>query len=166
MEFGNIIEDYNPEHENVYNFFIDYFNNPILQKIRDNEKYSIYMSKTMCMLSTECRYIIVIVHKNEFPIGNRDELRNLKWVSFQTRTLQSQIDCGSHAYIPSKDGPLMDIINRTNENKTSCLYEAETIPVIITLLFTKRNDANVYQPKGTIIHALETYNTIVTFKTD
>ena len=166
MEHGNIIEDYNPEHENVYSFFVDYFNNPILQKIKDNGEYSIYTTKTMCLLSTECRYIIVIVYKNDFSIHSKDDLQNLKWISFQTRTLKDHMECGSHAYIPKKDGPLMDMINRTSINKNSCIYEAENLPINITLLFTKRNDENVYQPKGTVIHALETYNTIITFKTD
>ena len=164
MEYGKLIEDYNPEHENIYNYFINYYNNPILTKIKDSNEFSIYATKTMCMLSTECRYLIVIVYNNDSPIGSKEDLENLKWISFQTRTLQDHHNCGSHSYIPVKEGPLMDNINRTSVSDNSCVYEAETIPIIVTLLFTKRNDANVYQVKGTIIHALETYNTIVTLK--
>jgi hypothetical protein len=69
-----------------------------------------------------------------------------------------------HGYQAELSGELMAKIKRIGTTEEASTYEAEELPLIITMLHTERNTATTYQPKGTIILALETFQTIVTFK--
>lgn len=165
-EYGELLDDlYDPEIEYIYNLFVKYFNNPTMTKIKEVGEYSMYATKIDCLLTRECRYIIAITNKNRANIGTLEELDTIKWISLQTRTLSEAYDIDSHGYIPKAEGELTAIIDRVEVGKQSCTYECETFPsIIITLLYTKQKDDKNYQPRGTIVAALETYQTIITFK--
>ena len=61
-QYGEILDTfYDSGKENMYKAFTKYFNNPNMIKIKDVNGYSMYMTKTYCLLSNECRYIIVFV---------------------------------------------------------------------------------------------------------
>ena len=167
-KYGKIIEDiYNDNNKlsnpsSMYNDFVNYFNNPTMTKINDNDDWSIYMSKTYCLLSTECRYIIAIIHRDGQALKTQQKLQNLKWVSIQTRTLNDRHDIPSHSYQPSINNcPLNIPIKRIKITDEQSIYECSNLPVNIILLHTEKNKSSSYQKEGNIVSALETYQTII-----
>jgi hypothetical protein len=57
------------------------------------------------------------------------------------------------------------MIERVETTKKASTYHCENIPsIVVTLLHTDKRDANTYQNRGKIINALETFETVITFK--
>jgi len=82
----------------------------------------------------------------------------------QTRSLIDQYnDIETHGYDPVAEGPLMAKIHRTEVNAEASTYTCETLPITVTLLHTEKNTPQTYQKSGTVVNALETYQTIITF---
>ena len=161
--YGEILDDFNPLKDYIYSLFVNYFSNPTLTKIKNDTDFSMYAVKFFCLLSKECRYLILITSKNSYSIGSVDEMKNLKWFSLQTRTLFEQFDCLTHSYSPSSSTPLNVIINRINIQNDASTYSCSEFPIIVTLLHTAKKDKFSYQNSGTVIAALETFETIITF---
>jgi hypothetical protein len=165
--YGQVIDEYTTINENIYILFTNYFGNPLMTKIKNEEinKLSMYVCKAYCLLSKECRYIIVFVEMDANPIKHVINLKHLSWKSLQTRTLSDQqFNIKSHGYTPAAVGPLTCVIERINITKEASTYKCDEFPLIITLLHTEKKTSEVYQNKGTIIAALETWETIITFK--
>lgn len=160
-EYGEILEPFEPELDKMYKAFTHFFNDPLMTKIKDVDKYSMYMVKNYCLLSKECRYIVCLILSDINPVGFKQSLDNMRWISFQTRTLSLYNELDSHLYTPSRGGLLDYEIYRINKDNISSTYNCDRFPFTITLLHTK-NDINEYSNKGTIITALETYQTIIT----
>lgn len=148
------------KHRRIYEAFCDYFKDPILTKTKDVDKYSMYVCKLYCLLSNECRYIIVFIESDKALVGNTEKLSNLQWISLQTRTMPDQYSLLSHGYQPRKLEALNKPITRTNITDESSTYSCSEYPITVTLLHTKNNKQ--YQPNGTIVAALETFQTIIT----
>jgi hypothetical protein len=163
--YGLLLDSYGPEREYIYELFSEYFNNPNLIKIKNVDGLSMYCTKILCLLTNEYRYIILFTKEDDNIIGSLTNLKLLFWESLQTRTLEEKFNCNSHDYIPVKSGDLDTIIIRTEYNKKTSEYSSEKFPnLITTLLHTKKDDMYEYQNKGTIITAIETYQTIFSFK--
>jgi len=161
--YGEILDDFNPIKDYLYSLFVNYFGNPTMTKIKNDAQFSMYAVKFFCLLSKECRYLILITSINSYSIGSVDEMKNLKWFSLQTRTLFEQYNCLTHSYSPSSSSPLNVVINRTNIQDDASTYSCVEFPIIITLLHTSKKDKFSYQNSGTVIAALETFETIITF---
>jgi len=159
-DYGQLLDDFDPKKEAMYNAFHEYFNRPIMTKIKDVNGYSMYMSKTYCLLTNECRYIIVFIKQDSMPIFSKESLLNLRWDSLQTRTLIDQHKLPAHGYQPKSIGPLSAHIDRKEIKPECSIYSCDIFPISVTLLHGK-GGASEYQQKGTIIAALETYNTII-----
>lgn len=161
-QYGQVLDGgYEPEKDYVYSLFVNYFNNPTMTKIKDMNNYSMYACKVYCLLSKECRYIIAITHMDNYSSGTVEELKTIKWISLQTRTLFEQYNVQTHAYEPKAEGPLATGIVRIKKDNNTSTYESTELPIIVTLLHTPKKSN--YQDKGTIVVALETWETIVTF---
>ena len=166
--YGEMIDDYNPAKDNIYKMFSEYFNDPMMTKMKDEKNLSMYVSRSYCLLNRECRYIIVFTEQTENTIGTLANLSTLEWISLQTRTLPEDFENfrdikSSHGYQPSLQNPLIASIKRTKATKEVSTYECDDFPIIVTLLHTEKNTREVYQNNGTIIHALETFQTVITF---
>ena len=159
-EYGEVLDTFEPDKDNMYKAFDNYFNHPIMFKIKNINNCSMYMIKSSCLLSNECRYIICFIPEDSLIIGTKEHLSNLKWISFQTRTLSDKHDLPSHSYQPIKEGPLNAIITRTSMCPELSTYKCDAFPLTVTLI-NKKTESD-YQPRGTIIAALETYSTIIT----
>jgi hypothetical protein len=170
MDYGELLDDYVPERDNIYSYFVKYFNNPTMTKVKDinqsnGKKFSMYVCKIYGLLSNENKYIICITHGNNSSIGSVEELRTIHWISLQTRRLLEKYKCLTHSYIAKIEGPLDEVIERFETGDKASSYHCENIPeIVITLLHTEKKGPHVYQNKGKIINALETFETIVTFK--
>jgi len=150
----------------VESHFDNYFNKPSMTKIKDTyderEKpvYSMYACKLYCLLNRECRYIIAITLYDTLPVGFQTRLSNLNWVSLQTRSLLDNYQIPTHSYEPTRNTPLNCKITRTKAFDSHSEYTCSLFPVKITLLHTETS--KFYQTEGTIVAALETFQTIIT----
>ena len=164
QQFGEIIDGgYEPEKDYIYELFTSYFNNPTMKKTRNQGNFSLYACKIYGLLSKESRYIIVITNIDRNSIGTVEELRTIKWVSLQTRTLNEHLNVETHGYVPISEGHLTAQIYKTDANKEATTYSCDDLPLTVTLLHTEKKGATSYQTKGTIIAAIETFETIITF---
>lgn len=162
-QYGQMLNDYEPNKDSMYQAFDNYFNHPTMVKVKNVNGHSMYMAKMYCLLSNECRYIIVFVTQDTMLIRAKESLKNLRWISLQTRTLPDHHDLPSHGYQPRREGPLNVVIDRTSKTPKLSTYSCKELPLTCTILHTKQN-VNEYQDRGNIIAALETYQTILTLK--
>lgn len=162
--YGLVIDD-EIEHDALLDYFDDYFNHPTLYKIKNIEdKYSLYMVKTYCLLNTQCRYIIIIIPIDSNPLHTPLQMRGIKWISLQTRELSDNHKIPSHNYQPSSFSPLNKKIERVEQTENSSTYFCTEYPLTVKLL--QKKGINEFQSKGTLISALETYQTIITHGRD
>lgn len=159
-QYGQLIDDmFTPETDNVSQHFVSYFNEPLMYKIKDVGEYSVYMTKTYCLLSNYCRYIIAMVGKDGMPAGSRETLDRMNWVSLQTRSLPDNHNLPSHSYNPTRETPLNVPIKRVEKTDKYSKYECENMPITVTLL--NEDNGKQYQDRGTLVAAIETYQTII-----
>jgi len=159
-KYGEKLGMYDPNIEVMYGNFDDYFNHPVMYKIKNVEGLSMYMCKLYCLLNRECRYIVSFVKEDNYPKHVKRNLRDLEWVSLQTRSMTENHKLPVHHYQPRAVGPLKKKIVRSEVTDSMSIYKCEELPIKVSLLHTKQN--NSYNEKGTIIIAIETFQTIFT----
>lgn len=164
MQYGKLLVEFEPEKELFYKHINAYYENPTLYKIKDVETFSVYMVKLYCLLSTECRYIVVFTEKDPDPPGTKKLLESMNWVSFQTRTMPDNHDIPPHSYEPRTYTPLNVLLKRTEVKPGNSIYDCDKYSITVTMLHEDETINNAYQDLGTIIGALETFETIITFK--
>ena len=163
MEFAQIINSgYDLIKINVYNSFTEYFNNPLLFKIKNIDNFSTYMTKIHALYGNSYKYLILFVTKDSHTVGNKKYMSDIEWVYLQTRILEDNHNILVHNYKPVVKPPLDQKINLENRKEDHVIYKAEKFPLHITLLHTKNNKFQ-YQSTVNIISALETYQTIINF---
>ena len=152
---------YDPARDSIYPLFANYFENPRMFKIKDAGKYSMYMTKIHALLGIEFRYLIVFVPKNTLLSGDQKFLAQLEWESLQTRTLTDEHNLPHHSYNPRRLGNLDKKIWLKEKDDKQSIYSVEDFPLQIILLPRSKNMD--YNQSGTIVPALETYQTLVNF---
>lgn len=160
MNRSEILYDYNPGKEKVYSLMSQYFENPIMTKMRDVSTYSMYMTKVHTLLGIEFRYIIVFVLKDTNLIGHKERMEKLYWTCLQT--LSMSVDHSHlplHSYRPMRLQELDKDIKLTQKDDKQYAYYVDGLPIKITLLPSGKSD---YMATGKVVNALETYQTIVT----
>lgn len=159
---------FDPKKYAFYDLVTEYFSNPNLQKVKDDQEFSIYVCKMETLLLNECRYLVVIIHSDKMAIGTIRRLSELKWVSLQTRILQSDtyFNVVSHAYQIQNSLKFHFAVKQksTAKDKSVYVFENNEYPVDITLLHLKGN-LYEYPMTGSFISCLETYQTVLTFHT-
>ena len=160
--FNNEILDFNPEKENIYSLFTNYFDDPIMTKIKDLDNYSVYMSRINMSLGIEFRYIVAFIRRNNLSLKSSCYFNELKWISLQTRTLKDEHDIKRHNYIPDKNSELNKKITLISKNEKSYIYDVDGLELSLTLVPIKEG-LNEYRDSGMMISAIETYNTIITW---
>ena len=168
---GELLDPYyDTLRDTIYPLFVKYFGNPEMTKIKnvknygDDEEYSMYMCKIHALLISEFRYIIVFIFKDDLPIGSKVNLEALPWMSLQTRTMQEEHDLPLYSYIPRRLAMLDKKISLVKQDERSYTYHAENSPIVITLLAKMKDTTAEYPPTGTVCMALETYQTVVTWR--
>ena len=162
------MEDIYKEKVIIRQSLIDYFGDLLMTKIQETEQsynkrsYSLYYAKIGCMLCVEDRYLIVVVDSDPYSINHLENLSQLNWISFQTRTIDKPPQGLRTQQIPSKINKLLtDKINLVEKKPDRYVYMSKTTPLKIELLFTKEDDN--YSNSGTIQSALDTYNCVLSF---
>lgn len=169
-DYGQVIDEYAAVSDDIYHIFIDYLKDPVFVKVKDDtnskEHYSMYASKAYCLLSRECRFVIVFILIDGEPVGKTKKLSELPWISFQMRTLPDVYDAPTHGYQFPASGPLAKArITKTGVTPTASTYDCDTLPLIVTLLHTEKKTEKDYQRQGSLLSAMVTWETIITFKT-
>lgn len=164
MNYGEIINTgYDPTKNHIYDSFVEYFDNPMLVKIKNVEGFSMYMVKIHAMLGNAYRYLVLLVDQDFEPIGASKKMEEFEWVSLQTRTLEELHRIPVHRYKAVMKKPLDQKIQVFNRTKERSVYKADDFPLDITLLHTRKDHLHQYNPTGSIVTALETFQTIINF---
>jgi hypothetical protein len=164
-EFGQVINPgYDPSKNDVFHTFSEYFGNPMLTKIKNIKEFSVYMVKIHSMLGNAYRYLILFVSLDVNVVGHTKAMIEFEWISLQTRTLEDVHNIKSHKYNVRRMSELTQKIKIQYQNETESVYNSVTYPLVITLLHTRKNNSYQYQQTGTIVSALETYQTIINFR--
>lgn len=158
-QFGKILEPYNPGHEQVYRKFAEYYSDPTFYKLKDIDPFSFYYLKIRCMLCRDNRYLIAMIPRNRYPIGTPQRLSELRWSVFQSRTLPEDHPIQVHSYQP-RWGILDQKLTVKNRTKEQTTYECQGLPLEVSLLH-KKSELYEYPNGGSVVTALETYQTIV-----
>ena len=145
----------------VYNIFVQYFDNPTFTKTKNTSDHTIYMCKLNVHLANATRYLVCIVPRDVFFVGDTQPLSNLKWVSFQTRSLSEPFNVKlKHGYQAKHQAPFNSKIIETSRDQNEVKYRSLELPLEISLLITDKLMYD-YPSEGRLNGALETYNTIV-----
>jgi hypothetical protein len=156
---------YDFEIDKHYKDFADYFGNPFLFKIKDemqgNEVFSMYGTKIHTLLGDENRYLFVFVKQDKKPLFTKERLINLKWISLLTRLSRDEYDLPTHMYVPRRL-PSLDKKIKLKKVAGAYQYEVAGLPIQITLLPKSKGGVD-WNTTGTVVTALETYHTIVTW---
>ena len=145
------------EKTNIYNFFVQYFDNPKLTEIKKIQAgmYTVFGCKVRSLLAKEQRYILVTVAEKLVPKGNPNPyLESLEWACLETRTLSEDLRVNTHAYTRKTDKTLINIFSK---NESACVYSCPEFPSLSVSLFFTKNQTRPYTDKGTLGLALETY---------
>lgn len=141
----------NPEIFLLYQNISDYFENPKMYKLREDNGYSGYFTKIISHLGIEKRYIICFVKNDRNPINTVKNMKDISWNMIHTRTLQDNYNIPTHNYKQKR----IEYLNKTIELNDK-VYECKTLPIKVSML----GDGN-YKSSATFLNALETYNTMV-----
>ena len=160
MNHGQLFTEYTPEKDFIYESFANYFDNPIMTKHKDVEKYSMYICKIHCLLNKDSRYVIVFTQKDENKQGFQTKLSDIRWLSFQTRTLSESYPYQRHDYKPKSSSPYNAVIKSVRKDKSQITYECDELNITVVLLIPEKG-SHFYQDKGNLAAAFETYNTII-----
>jgi hypothetical protein len=152
---------YDPAKDYIYPLFTTYFENPKMIKVKNIDTYSMYITKIHAILGIEFRYLIVFIPSNNLPKGDEKFLGELEWVSLQTRTLTDDHNLSYHSYTPKRLKNLDKKIHLEHSDDKQYIYSVDEFPLKVILL--PRTKGINYNSNGTIVSALETYQTLVTF---
>lgn len=155
---------YHPEHDKAYEAILSHVGNPLMQKIRQTEQFGIFMVEITSMLLNEKRFMIAMLANDNRPIGSIDYLSNLKWTSFQMRTLSEPqpLQIAPHNYIVQRGLSSTIPLWCVSRNTQMSTYQSDTLPIVVSLLHTRNNEYE-YPNEGNLASAIETFQTIIQF---
>lgn len=155
----------NPERDYVYKLINNYYDDPKMKKIKDiNDNLSMYATQIPCLLMNEKRYIIAIVNKDFEPPNSIKELKELRWKSFMVRSLMDENlkDLPIHQYRIKRDERYLLSLRIKERSTQVSIYENDLEVFLVSLLHTKNQEFE-YPNSGTLVSALETFQTIIHF---
>lgn len=165
-EFGEILGDYLPNKERDINIIFSYFDNPTLLKVKNKDSKSIYAVKIHSLLSVEKRFLIVVTPENNNPPRTILKFNPQNIDCIQTRSFKVIPDgYGSLPeirYTPKRSNDFTIPLNIIRREKNFTEYSGIN-GLIVTLLHDGKN-IYTYGNDGNLVSALETFNSIITFK--
>lgn len=150
--------------EKWYDLLSAYFDFPDMVKLRnDGVEYSVYGIQLPCMLLNEKRYLIALCPFDVVSIGKKKPLRDLKWVSLQARALsdESLYSLPVHTYTIKNEQKFSIPITLYHRSKKISTYRDDS-NLEVSLLH-QRNIEYEYPDHGTLVSAIETFQTILQF---
>lgn len=162
MNYTFIDDNENIKTYPLRSLFSSYFNNPLMTKVKDEKKYSVYMVEINTNTFRTKRYIICFAEIDSNPIEYKTRLDSLQYKILQTRTLTNTYNVNIHSYTINKNHMFSKyVIKMKNETGNTPEYEVENNMGIHIFLLYDGNRS--YNKSGNMSSAIETYNTIITF---
>jgi len=153
-----------PAKEFVYQLLAKYYDTPMLLKIRDDDQFSMYGTQLPCFLLNEKRYLILLCPRDAFSRNSRRSMADIRWVSLQARSLNDP-DMAAlpvHPYQIKRDAQYALPLKITHRTTKLSSYRLNEYPLEVSLLHARSHEYE-YPNEGTLVSALETYQTILQF---
>lgn len=154
-----------PSRDVFYNLINEYYDSPIMTKIKDiDDEYSMYAEQLSCLLLNEERYIIAVCPIDTNPVQSRMKLLQLRWISFQARSLHDELPVsGSHQYEIKRTDKFNLSLTLSERTPKFTKYNIKgNTSMNVTLLHTRGLEYE-YPNEGNLISALETFQTVLQF---
>lgn len=160
MDLSKGVQEETTNNENIRMLLTDYFNNPLMTKVKNDGDSSYYFVKVNTQLLGEKRYIIAITSIDNNPIGKRMYLKSIMWKSLQTRSLKTNYNVESITYYSDLlDNYYLRVIDRNNSHTT---YSSDDIDNInVHLLHIQNNNLYEYPSQATLSGAIEKFQTLI-----
>jgi hypothetical protein len=140
--------------------FNEYFHNLTFYKTKDNGLYSLYHSRILSQTMSGHKYVIITVQLDNNVNGTQKNIKELDWVSIQTRELKEEYIMKSCKLMPSKD--VINIFNHiflnklnTNNHLTSYSLENNQYPIEGAIIHNK--GCEVYPDRLTLDSAIRSF---------
>ena len=151
------------EQQYFYDILVEYYDNPLLYKIRDDETISVFGAQIPSLLLNEHHYLIATCPRNT---NISLHLRDIPWLSLQTRTSENELytNLPKIQYKKKKEAKFqlpLQIVSR--DKKVSIYKTTKETPLEVSLLHVKGLEYE-YANEGTLQTALETFQTILQIK--
>ncbi len=130
--------------------------------------YGIYKARLNSYTMGDNNIIIAIVPGDDLPLGTRKLIDSLEWVSFQTRVMTNVkkdlngFNLPMQNYMIKGDSILNDRIKAVKETNTKMIYTTSNLPLKVEIL--KINEEDSFSEEGSIISALEVFQTVITIE--
>lgn len=166
IEYGEDLGEYSPNEDYYRDLLCEYFDSPVMKKVKDVKEMSIYACKVHSMLSVDKRYIICNKKLDNFPIGYKTPLKDISWECLQTRAKNiPNYDTGvPHRYSIKKTENYRIPLYLEKREPASCTYRTSNDTTLCVTLLTEGKTPFIYGNEGNMVSALETYATLVSFK--
>ena len=132
-----------------------------MTKLKYDQKTNIssYYVKIYSQLLNKYHYLIVSIKNNYDPINKKVYLKNLKWISLQTRILDTNYNINTINYNNTNLNDIFLYVSDRQNNFTT--YKSKFINIIVYVLHTKDNNLYEYPQKASLSQALEEYKTLI-----
>ena len=141
---------------NLRQLLVTYFDDPVMTKTNNAGGFSIYKARIKTLLLNQYRYIVAMTEQDAYLPGREVPLKNLRWTVFQTMYHAEIEQCRTHNYHPKTVQPYVMPIHIESKQKGYSRYKTPNLKASIDLL-----GDDEYPVRGTLMSALETYNTVV-----
>ena len=163
-KYGKVFDQtFNIDKERAYRLINEYFDNPDMKKIKNDDNESIYMAYNNTQLLTNNQFIICTCVKDNHPIGTIKKLISIKWDAFQTRMLD--FDKSNHlkfSYIAKNTPKFMSKLVVSDRTQFITKYICKEYNLYISLLHENKHEYE-YPDIGILNQSLESFKTIITF---
>ena len=163
-QYGEYLNTYDPRKEEVYRLIDNFFDHPVMTKSGNEGNFSLYMVKLHSLLALEQRFLIAVLPIDNFPVGYKVALSELFWESFNITKMNNQMKgFMSHHYHVKRGTEYQRKISLYDRKPDASYYDVEYLPIVIAIQHGKKSGYS-YQKEGTLLLALETFSTIISFK--
>ena len=154
----NVLSD--PTKQNFYNLILEYFNNPLLVKIKDINNKSYYGIKYNSLLLNENKYLIVVT---SLCSSSEKRLKDISWSQLQLRSLPLKNEFSNLPSISqnfNRSFRLQIPLHISKRTKELSTYTIEDFPFELHSIH-KKKILYEYPNEGNLISALETAQTLL-----
>ncbi len=162
------VESLSTDTNSVRKAISDLYKDFVMTKTQAVNGFGIYKALVDSMANHENKYIVVIVPRDNTPLGSQVYLKSIPWVSFQTRTT-GNIKLEFSNFIPEpqtyqvkRNNILFDNISLATEDDHKYIYIPDHLPLRVELL--KLSEKDQFSPNAKLISAIETYQCIITLE--
>lgn len=160
---------YDPMRDFIYRTITDYFQDPVLVKTRTKshvDGMDMYVGQSVSYLLKERRFLLVMVTRaDDIPYGTASRLSRLMWKTLQTRVIVDDdefIDpVREFSYDVRREAFHGYTLSRVDTTDDWTQYRVDPYLPLTVFLFHKKKGAFEYSPTGTLVAALETFQTLL-----